>query len=340
MVEGKPSILFEYARVLEPYTLGGTRGFLRDAVGIMSAIRKTRADLIYAFSDYFPETVVPCLLAAIVARKKLFVNVTSMAYKAADGRKLLGLIRSTILDRPGIRPTLAFFTFHASRRIVWRLGTILVANRFMEMYAKSRLHARRTFVVGAGVEKFWYDRTETEKLFDCVYSGRFDPSKRVPVLIRAWQMVVKKKPDAMLLLIGEGGPDLPLVKRLVGEFGLSSNVTFAGFINERRVLASKVRSARVFAFPSVQEGFGLVIAEAMAAGLPCVLSDVEPLREVFSEAAILVKRDDPSAFADAILGLLLDEGRRLEYSARSESLAQNFSWSTVAKKVLAALGEQ
>jgi glycosyltransferase involved in cell wall biosynthesis len=124
---------------------------------------------------------------------------------------------------------------------------------------------------------------------------------------------------------------------MVDDFGLSSNVVFAGYVNDRMVLSDMIRSARVFVFPSVQEGFGLVVAEAMAAGLPCVLSDVEPLREVFGEAALLVRADDPSAFADAILGLLLDEGKRQEYSARSESLARKFSWSEVSKRVLAAL---
>jgi glycosyltransferase involved in cell wall biosynthesis len=337
MVEGEPSILFGSARVLEAYKLSGNRRFLSDAIGIIRMVRKTKSDSIYAFTDFFPETIVPCFLAALITRKRLFVNVTSTAYKAEDGRRFLGLLRSKLLKMPEIRPVLVFAIFHASRRLTFRMGTCLVKDHFMESYAKSRLRARRTFVVGAGVERFWFERTSVERSFDCVYSGRFDPHKRVSTLIRAWQIVVRKKPDARLLLIGESGTEFPMVKRLVDDFGLSSNVVFAGFFNDRRVLADKVRSARVFVFPSVQEGFGLVIAEAMAAGLPCVLSDVEPLREVFGEAAILVRADEPSAFADAILGLLLDEGKRLEYSARSESLAQSFSWSTVAKKVLAAL---
>jgi glycosyltransferase involved in cell wall biosynthesis len=278
-------------------------------------------------------------LVALITRKRLFVNVTNTAHKAADGRRFLGLLRSRVLSGPEIRSVLSFAIFHASRRLACRIGTCFVTNRFMESYAKSRLHARRTIVVGAGVEKFWYERTRVETSFDCVYSGRFDPSKRVPTLIRAWQIVVKKKPDARLLLIGESGTELPFVKRLVEDLGLSSNVVFAGYVNDRRVLADMIRSARAFVFPSVLEGFGLVIAEAMAAGLPCVLSDVEPLREVFGEAAVLVKPDEPSAFADAVLGLLLDDVKRLEYSARSESLAQSFSWDSVGKKVLAALSE-
>ncbi|MDA4127715.1 MAG: glycosyltransferase [Thaumarchaeota archaeon] len=339
LIEGEPSILSSYAGTLESYKLGRTRSFLRDTIGVMRTAMKTRCDSVYAFSDYFPESVVPSFLVALITRKSLFVNVTNTAYRAADGRRFLGLLRSRFQSGPEIGSVLAFAIFHASRRLACRFGTCFVANRYMGSYAKSRLHARRTIVVGAGVEKFWYERTGAETSFDCVYSGRFDPSKRVPILIRAWQIVVNKKPDARLLLIGESGTELPLVKRLVGDLGLTSNVVFAGYVNDRRVLANMVMSAKVFVFPSVMEGFGLVIAEAMAAGLPCVLSDVEPLREVFGESAILVTPDEPSAFAGAILGLLLDEVKRLEYSAQSVALARSFTWDSVGKKVFAGLSE-
>jgi glycosyltransferase involved in cell wall biosynthesis len=337
IVEGKPSILLGSARGLEAYKLENDRGFLGDTIGVIRMVRKTRSDTIFAFTDFFPETMVPCFFAALVTHKRLYVNVTSTAYRADDGRKFLGLIRNRVQGRPKMGPLLAFITFHASRRIAFRVGTCFVASHYVESYAKSRLHARRTFVVGAGVEEFWFERASGKKSYDGVYSGRFDSSKRVPVLIRAWQMVVRRKPDARLLLIGEFGDEFALVKRLVNELGLVSNVVFAGYMSDRRALADMVQSARVFVFPSVQEGFGLVIAEAMAAGLPCILSDVEPLREIFGEAALLVRPDDPSAFADVILGLLLDEGRRLDYATRSESMARKFSWSEVSKRVLSAL---
>jgi len=336
MLEGEPSILFDSARVVKGFTLSGKRSLLGDAFGIRRLAHNMKSDCLVAFTDFFPETLVPTVLVAVITRRKLLVNVTSTAYKAEDGRRLLGLVR----DRKtgdGIGPLLAFFAYHTSRRLAFRIGTCLVANHYMEVYSRSRLHARRVAIVGGGVEDFWYSRSGAAKEFDGVYVGRFDPSKRVPTLIRAWRRVVDKKADAKLLLVGESGTELPLVRRLVDELDLSSNVTFAGFINDRRELADRVRSAKLFAFPSVREGFGLVVAEAMAAGLPCVICDVEPLREVFGEAAILVRADEPGGFAEAILGLLLDERRRSEYSTRSVSLAQNFSWNTVAKNVLAAI---
>jgi glycosyltransferase involved in cell wall biosynthesis len=340
VLEGDPSILFDSARFVEGYTVGGRRSFLRDTIGIMRVMRKTGSDCIYAFTELFPETLVPCLVASLVIHRRLLFNVTKMAHAAEDKRRLLGLIRSRLRRGPRGWPLLEFAAYHVSRRLAFRIGTCLAMNRFTEEYSKSRMHARRAPVIGAGVEDFWHEHRDVPKSFDGVYVGRFDPSKRVPTLVKAWQGVVSKEPDSRLLLIGESGEEFPLVKWMVGELGLGANVVFAGFIDDRRVLADRVRSAKVFVFPSVREGFGLVIAEAMAAGLPCVLSDVEPLREVFGEAAILVKPDEPSALAEATLGLLLDEKKRQEIAARSVSLAGRFTWTAVAKKVLAAMKAQ
>jgi glycosyltransferase involved in cell wall biosynthesis len=336
-LERSPSVLFRHARVLKAFTLGNNPGFLRDIVGVIKMVRKTKCDSLYAFTVYFHDTIVPSFVAAFVTRKKLFVGVLDDAHRAEDAQPFLGLIKSRVQRRPGFRSLLEYAAFHASRRLACRMGTCLEASRFSESYARSFLHARRTFVVGRGVEKFWFDRTNVGRTYDGVYSGRFDRSKRVSTLIRAWQIVVEKKPDAKLLLIGESGIELPLVKRLVSDSGLSSNVTFAGFVKDRSVLADKIRSARLFIFPSVKEGFGLAIAEAMAAGLPCILSDIAPLREVYGDSAVFAKADEPSAFAEAILDLLFDQRKRLDYSGRSKSLAKNFSWDIVAKNVLTAL---
>ncbi|HXY56895.1 MAG TPA: glycosyltransferase, partial [Nitrososphaerales archaeon] len=337
MLEGAPSILFADARFVDGYTVSGRRSVLGDAIGIVRTLRRTRSNCIYAFTDFFPETMVPSFIAAAVTRRRLFVNITNTAHAADDGRVLLGLLMSRVKRGPVDRSLVGFAAFHLSRRAAFRTGTCLATNRFIEAYSKSRLRAPQVSVVGAGVEDFWYEKKEVPKAYDGVYVGRFDRSKRVPTLIRAWQRVTAVKPDSRLLLVGESGEDFAMVKRMVDELNLTPSVSFAGFIGDRRRLADMVRSARVFVFPSVHEGFGLVIAEAMAAGLPCVLSDVEPLREVFGEAAILVKGDQPPLFAEAVLGLLLDDERRQKYSERSALLARRFTWEAVARNVLSAM---
>jgi glycosyltransferase involved in cell wall biosynthesis len=336
VLERSPSILFGPS-VLKAYVLSNKSGFLRDTVALIKMARNTKCDSLFAFTEYFEETIVPSFLAAFVTRKKLFVNVTSEAHRAEDTQSFIGLIRDRVRRKPGFRTVMKYAGFQVARRLACRMGTCLVATRFMKSYADSLLNARRTFVVGRGVEEFWFSSSDVDGTYDCVYSGRFDHSKRISTLIKAWQIVAARKQDAKLLLLGDSGTELQLVRRMVTDLGLSSNVTFSGFISDRRILADKIRSARVFVFPSVSEGFGLAVAEAMAAGLPCVLSDIAPLREVYGDSAVFANPDDPSAFADAILDLLLDERKRLDYSERSRLSAKSFSWVEVSRKVLRAL---
>ena len=340
LVERNPSLVLGHGGALEEYRLSDSGGLLGDVLGVIRMVRATRPDSIYAFSDHRPETIVPSFVAALATRRRLFVAVLDDAYRAEDAQPFLGLIRGRVRRGLGFRSLLAYASFHASRRLACRMGACLESSRFMESYVRSVLHARRTYVVGRGVEEFWFERTGAGKDYDCVYWGRFNWWKRVSTLIRAWKIVVGRKPDARLLLIGGYGEELPLVSRLVDDFGLKANVTFRGWINDRRLLAGEVRSARLFVFPSIREGFPGSAREAMAAGLPCVLSDIAPMRDAFGDSAVFARPDDPTSFAEAILGLLFDEKRRLDYSERSRQLAKNFSWSEVANQVLGALSEQ
>jgi glycosyltransferase involved in cell wall biosynthesis len=340
-IEGFPSVMSGFARELKVYTLAQTRGLLRTIVGVIEAARLTGCDSIYAYTDYVQETIVPSFIAAVITRKRLFVNVLgapgASGRRTEDSMRFLAMVKDRVKRKPGFRSLFAYVLFQASRRVGCRTGTCLVATHYVETYTRSLLHSRRTFVVGRGVEGVWFDQPSAPKIFDGVYSGRFDRSKRVSILAKSWRLVVAKKPDAKLLLIGESGEDFPQVARFVRDSGLSSNVIFAGFVKDREALVEKVRSARIFIFPSVKEGFGLVVAEAMAAGLPCILSDIPPLREAFGGSAVLVKPDDPSAFAEAILALLSDDEMRSEYSKRSRSLAKSFSWDEVARGILKAM---
>ena len=103
-----------------------------------------------------------------------------------------------------------------------------------------------------------------------------------------------------------------------------------GFVDDtqaREILAS----SRIFALPSSREGFGLTVAEAMACGLPCILSDLPAFREAFSAAAIFVQGSLPQDWASPIIELLRDEKMQILYSESSKKLAANYKWENVAQ---------
>lgn len=155
--------------------------------------------------------------------------------------------------------------------------------------------------------------------------GRLNVQKDYPTLLRAWMLVEKRVPGATLTIAGDG-PERGRLEALRGSLGLAA-VTFAGFNND---VAGLMRSADVYVQSSAWEGFGLTVAEAMATGLPTVVTDVDSLPELVTHerTGLVVPKGNPQAMADALVGLLTDGGwgwaRTLGHAAREEA-ARRFS---------------
>ena len=116
--------------------------------------------------------------------------------------------------------------------------------------------------------------------------------------------------------------------------GIAEHITRAARLSDDDVRAI-VRGASVFVVPSLIEGFGLPAVEAMAAGTPLVVSDIDVLREVTDGAALTFDPADPARLADAILRALDDDESGRERVVRGRSRAAQFTWSRAAKGTLA-----
>jgi alpha-1,3-rhamnosyl/mannosyltransferase len=97
-------------------------------------------------------------------------------------------------------------------------------------------------------------------------------------------------------------------------------------------LACLYRMATILVFPSLYEGFGLPLAEAMATGLPIVASDCSSIPEVVGDAGLLVEPDNLNGFRDGIQALLLDDDLRAEYSRKGRERAKHFTWERAAER--------
>ena len=105
-------------------------------------------------------------------------------------------------------------------------------------------------------------------------------------------------------------------------------------------LLDELARADILVAPSLKgESFGLVLAEAMAAGVPVVASDIPGYRDVVGDAGVLVPPGDPAALARAISGLLADDDRRLELGAAGRRTASAYAWPQVAKHIQAVYAE-
>ena len=168
--------------------------------------------------------------------------------------------------------------------------------------------------------------------------GVQDPRKNLAALLRAFARLRQSGGvDAGLHLVlagARGRLDAPLV-RTVRSLGLDPVVRFPGFIDDDD-LPAVYSGAALFVFPSLYEGFGLPVLEAMACGVPVVASDAASLPEVAGDAALLVAPRDVDGLAAAIAQGLRDDGLRKRLRAAGLARARQFSWKTTARQTLDA----
>ena len=157
------------------------------------------------------------------------------------------------------------------------------------------------------------------------------PRKNTRSLIAAMPEVRRAVPEALLRIVG-GGPMLPALKRQAGELGLGAAVEFWGEVASDERVRRAFFQADVFALPSLQEGFGLVFLEAMAAGLPIVAARAAAAPEVApdGEAARLVSGEDAGELAAALIALLKDDQSREKLGAGGRARVRRHGWAEVA----------
>jgi glycosyltransferase involved in cell wall biosynthesis len=211
------------------------------------------------------------------------------------------------------------------------------------------LPAERVHVIGNAVDES-YAPVHDPRLLQAVrdrysigerfvlYFGGFDLRKNVLRLIHAYARVRKQfDPPHQLVVAGRlrfvGHRLYPDPRLLVRELGLESEVVFTGQIREQDK-APHYSAATVFAFPSLYEGFGMPVLEAMACGAAVVTSDTSALPEVAGDAAVLVDPKNTEQIGDALLQLVQDPVRRDELGEAARARAAHFSWGAVAQQTL------
>jgi glycosyltransferase involved in cell wall biosynthesis len=161
-------------------------------------------------------------------------------------------------------------------------------------------------------------------------------------LLHAFSLLCAEQPasDLRLVIAGEKGWGYESLFATVEALGLHDHVIFPGFVAEED-LPDLYRGALLFIYPSLYEGFGLPILEAMGCGTPVIASHTSSMPEVAGDAAILVDPTKPQALASAMASVLGSEEQREELQRKGIARAREFSWDTVARKTLevyAALG--
>ena len=165
--------------------------------------------------------------------------------------------------------------------------------------------------------------------------GTLEPRKNLPRLVTAYTRLSPELQQAHpLVVVGELGWETgPTITALRS---LGSRCAVLGRIPDD-VLAGLYRRCAVFCYPSLGEGFGLPVLEAMAAGAPVLTSNLSSLPEVGSDAVVYVDPFDAADITRALVELLGDERKRDELSERGRQRAGEFTWARFAEQVLGAI---
>lgn len=166
-----------------------------------------------------------------------------------------------------------------------------------------------------------------------LYTGIFKPRKNHAALIHAFRHFLASGARAQLVIAGPWDQSAAELRRLVHDLGLSNKVVFTGFVSGSD-LPALYSGARVYACPSLYEGFGFTVLEAMACGVPVVCSPTTSLPEVAGNAALYAHPAFAQDFGDVLLQAFSNDSLRVRLVEHGFANVKRFQWRSAAANVL------
>jgi glycosyltransferase involved in cell wall biosynthesis len=289
-------------------------------------IRETRPDLVVSFLSYF--TVLAAAKTAGVGARVVFVLGTPMSaflndadyhWKSTSHRTLFSLItRAGYNLADAIATTSRGVSEDLMQHFGVRESAIKVVHNPIDFASLTRAS---TEPLDAADERIWNHPA-------IVSAGRLAEAKNYPLLIDAMALLRRRVPAARLFILGQGDQE-PQLRAQIAALGLSDAVRLCGF---QRNPWKYIARADVFALTSRYEGFGNVLAEAMACGVPVVVtSSPGPLEIVRDNVdGVVVPEHTAAAVAAALEGVLSDERRRASMAAAAKEASCRFALPAIA----------
>ena len=201
---------------------------------------------------------------------------------------------------------------------------------------KERLH-----VVHEGVDATFFKAPKLENITDfyivkplidtpfVLTVGQISPRKNLQTVLKAFNKLKNELPNLQLTIVGGNGWDYGKVKKQVKALGLENRVYFLGYVSDD-LLRFLYRKAVVFVYPSLFEGFGLTVLEAMASSCPVITSNIASLSEVSGDAAILINPGNVDELSVNIVLVSKNKKIRSQMITKGLQRAKTFTWKRAA----------
>ena len=183
------------------------------------------------------------------------------------------------------------------------------------------------------VRTFLKERYGIQKKY-IYHLGNIEPRKNLIVLLEAFTRVCRELgPEVQLVVSGQKGWLIRSLSHFLKNYPNRDQVLFTGYVPVEE-LPFFMNGAELFVFPSLYEGFGLPVLEAMSCGTPVISSNRSSIPEIIGSAGILIDPTDTRELADRIIFLLRNKEERMRLSLLGREQAAGFSWEDVARKTL------
>jgi glycosyltransferase involved in cell wall biosynthesis len=340
------------ATLVRPDRLTGIERYALSLIAAMA--RRAPGDLVLFTRPNAPRalTALPVEQHAAPFRNRL--SIEQLWLPAAAARARIDLLHMLAFPTPPLWRGLAAITVHDAtpwlhrdtisrgmryyygplyRQALRRAAGILTVSEASrrDLVAALGVPPDRVHVTHNGVLPLFFDARRTAPPADpyLLAVGTLEPRKNIPVLLQAFRLLRAERRDLQLVLVGRQGwaGALPLDE-------LAPWVRLTGAVPDAE-LSELYAGAACFVLPSLYEGFGLSLCEAMAAGAPAVASDIGALREVGGDTVLYAAPHRPEEFAVRIGEVLVGGPAVTERAARARARARSFSWDTCADETLA-----
>jgi glycosyltransferase involved in cell wall biosynthesis len=352
------------ALFLIPGGVGGTEIYLRNLLAAFAAAprshqfvvflnRQTGPDLLPAHPAFLP---VQTGVNAVSRPARILYEQTVFPWKAAragiDVMFNPGFTAPLLLPCPNV--TLIHDLQHhhhpeyfkpadllAWRLLVWSAATF--SARILTVSAAStadvidvyNVPAAKAHTAEPGVDPALFELSHSpEPLILCV--STLHPHKNIERLIDAFALFFPRHPEYSLVLAGMRGFHADAVEARIRHHGLQAKITITGWIPRPEILALYAR-AQFAVFPSTFEGFGIPVAEALAAGVPLITSNIRPMTDTAQDAALLFAPTDTQALLHAMEQYAADPALREANAARGRRLAARYTSHRTAQTTLNVL---
>jgi glycosyltransferase involved in cell wall biosynthesis len=248
-------------------------------------------------------------------------------------------VRYPELCTPEVRALVPLVRRAIARGVTVHTGSEFVAAEIEELFGPGLRSAGRLLVIPLGATRLGDEARMPPALAEAIGGSPFvlaiatlEPRKNLPHLVSAFGSLADRHPDLRLVIAGRDGPARPAVDAAIDRLpqGARDRVVLAGNVDDagRRALLD---AASVLAYPSIYEGFGFPLLEAMSADVPVVAARAGSIPEVAGDAALLVEPTDDDGLAAALDRVLTDETLRAELIARGRDRLGAFSWQETAR---------